>query len=110
MHYLAVMTSLFIVVQTRESNEKAIELLRRLIEKKDVKAGPLAQELDPKTVILSFEDIHPDIVSRIISDSKQWCDDVGFVFLVNKDSVHTRVLLNGTVEKESTTVISLLEL
>jgi hypothetical protein len=76
-----------------------------------VKAGPLSQELDPKTVILSFQDIHPDTVSRIISDSKQWCDDMGFVFLVNKDSVHSRVLLqNGTVEKENATVISLLEL
>lgn len=105
------MTSLFIIVQTRESNEKAIELLRHLIEKKDVKAGPLSQDLDPKTVILSFQDIQADIVSRIISDSKQWCDDMGFVFLVNKDSVHSRVLLqNGTVEKESATVISLLEL
>jgi hypothetical protein len=64
------MASLFIIVQTRESNEKAIELLRHLMENGDVKAGPLSQDLDPKTVILSFQDIQPDIVSRIISDSK----------------------------------------
>jgi len=105
------MTSLFIIVQTRESDEKAIELLRHLIEKTDVKTGSPKKDLDPKTVILSFRDIHPDLLSRIISDSKQWCDDMGFVFLVNKDAVHSSVSLqDGTVENEDATVVSLLEL
>ncbi|MGI0092002.1 MAG: hypothetical protein ACREBS_09850, partial [Nitrososphaerales archaeon] len=108
---LADMTTLFIIVQTRESDEKAAELLRHLIEKGDVKEGPLTQDLDPKTIILSFQDIHPDVSSRIISDSKQWCEDVGFVFLVNKDTVHSSISLqNGTIENENATVVSLLEL
>ena len=105
------MSSLFIVVQARESDEKAVELLRHLIEKADVKTGPNTKGLDPKTVILSFQDISADVLDRIISDSKQWSDDMGFVFLMNKDVIHSSVSLqNGTIEDESTAVVSLLEL
>jgi hypothetical protein len=105
------MSSLFIVVQARESDEKAVELLRHLIEKADVKTGLNTKGLDPKTVILSFQGIPDDILDRITSDSKQWSDDMGFVFLMSKDAVHSSVSLqNGTIENENTTVVSLLEL
>jgi hypothetical protein len=108
---LPAMPSLFIVVQPRESDENAVELLKRLIEKTDVKTGPNAKGPDPNTFILSFHDVPDDKLNRIISDSKQWADDAGFLFLVYKDVVHSSVSIqNGTIENENVTVVSLLEL
>jgi hypothetical protein len=104
------MSSLFIIVQTRESDKKAVHLLRYLIEKGDVKVGRPLQDLDLNTVMISFQDIQPDAKRRIISDSKQWCDDIGFVLLVNEDSVYSNVSRSGEVEKENATIISMLEL
>ena len=109
-HSLGEMSSIYIAVQPRESDAKAVDLLRRLMEKRDVKVGSLSQDLDENTVLISFQGIQPDEVPRIISDSKQWCDDAGFVFFVNEDSVHSRVSQNGAVEKENATVILMIEL
>jgi hypothetical protein len=104
------MSSLFIIVQTRESDKKAADLLRHLTEKGDVKVGRPPKDLDPNTVIISFQDIQPDGIPRIISDSKQWCDDVGFFFLVDEDAVYSSVSRSGAVENENATVVSMLEL
>ncbi len=105
------MSSLFIIVQPRESDENAVELLRHLIERGDVKTEQVGKDLDPKTAMLSFHDISPDALTRIISDSKQWCDDMGFVFLANEDAIHSSISLqNGTIQNENAAIISLLEL
>lgn len=104
------MSSLFIIVQTRESDKKAVHLLRYLMEKGAVKVDRPLQDIDPNTVIISFQSIQYDETKRIISDSKQWADDVGFVFLVNEDAVYSIVSQSSVVEKENTTVISMLEL
>jgi hypothetical protein len=105
------MPSLFIIVQPRESDENAVELLKRLIEKADVKLVPNAGGLDPNSIVLTFQDIPDDALNRIISDSKQWADDAGFLFLLYKDVVHTSVSLrNGIVGSENVTVVSLLDL
>jgi hypothetical protein len=104
------MSSIFIIVQPRESDAKAIDLLKHLMEKGDLKVTSSTQDLDSNTVMISFKDIQPDSITRIISDSRQWCDDVGFVFFVNEDSVYTNVSKDGIVEKENATVILMLEL
>ncbi|MHB8568472.1 MAG: hypothetical protein ACYC7D_15705 [Nitrososphaerales archaeon] len=103
------MTSVFITVQARESDNKAAELLRHLMERKTVSTVPFP--IDPKTVLISFDDIQPDAIAKIVSDSKEWSEDSGFVFLANQDVVHSKISLQkGTIEKERATVISLLEL
>jgi hypothetical protein len=104
------MSSLYIIVQPRESDKKAIDLLRHLAEKGYVKVDRPSQDLDPNTIMISFQDIQPDGMRRIISDSKQWCDDVGFLFLVNEDAVYSSVSGTGAIENENATVISMLEL
>jgi len=104
------LTSIYIIVQPRESDAQAVDLLKHLIEKGDVKVGTPPPVLDQNTVLISFKDVQPDNTSRIISDSKQWCDDVGFLFFVNDDSVHSIVSENGVVEKENATVILMIEL
>ena len=106
----AQMSSLFIIVQTGESDKKAVDLLKHLVERGDVKVSLPPQDLDPDTVMLSFQDVQPDGIRRITSDSKQWCEDVGFLFLVNEDAVCSSVSRSGEVEKESATIISMLEL
>ena len=104
------MPSLFIIVQTGESDKKAIDLLRHLVEKGDVKVGIPPHDLDPDTVMISLQNIQPDVISRIISDSKQWCEDVGFLFLVNEDTVYSSISQSGAVVKENTTIITMLKL
>jgi len=104
------MTSIYILVQPRESNARAVDLLKHLIEKGDVKASSPSQDLDPNTVLISLQDVQPDETPRIVSDSKQWCDDVGFAFFVNEDSIHSTVSQSGAVEKENATLILMIEL
>ena len=66
--------------------------------------------MDPNTVLFSFKDVQPDDMKRIVSDSKQWCDDVGFVFFANEDSVYSSVSPGGAVVKENATIILMIEL
>ncbi len=75
-----------------------------------MKINHAPQDLDPNTVMISFQDTPPDGIHRIISDSKQWCEDIGFLFLANEDTVYSSVSRSGAVEKENATIISMLEL
>src|SRR5271166_1745397 len=97
------MTSIYIIVQPRESDARAVDLLKHLVEKGDIKVGNPSQDLDQETVLISLKDVQPDDATRIVSDSKQWCDDVGFLFFVNEDSVLSTVSKIGAVEKENAT-------
>lgn len=106
----AKMPSVFITVQIRESDMQAVDLMKHLVAKGDVKVGNSPQELDPDTVMISLQGIEPDGVSRIISDAKQWSEDVGFAFFVDEDAVRSSVSQNGAIEKENATVITMLEL
>ena len=78
---LVKMTSIYIIVQPRESDAQAMDLLKHLVEKGDIKVSNPSQDLDQETVLISLKDVQPDDAARIVSDSKQWCDDVGFLFL-----------------------------
>jgi len=103
------MPSLFIIVQTRESDKRAVDLLKHLVERGDV--GVIApQDIDPATVMISFEDIPPDRLRRTVSDSKEWCEDLGFLFLVNQDSTYSSISRSGEIQKVDAVIISMLEL
>jgi hypothetical protein len=104
------MSSIYIIVQPRESDAQAVDLLKHLIEKQDLKVDTPTKDLDPNTVLISFKDVQPDDMKRIVSDSKQWCDDVGFVFFVNEDSVYSSVSPGAAVVKENATIILMIEL
>jgi|SRR5579872_2452721 len=105
------MSSLLIVVQPRESDENAAELLKRLMEKTNAKPMRDAEGLNPNTIVLSFRGIADEELDRLVTDSKQWADDAGFLFLLYKDAVYSSVSLqDGSIENENVTVASLLEL
>jgi len=84
--------------------------MKHLIAKGDLNGDTPTQVLDQNTVMISLKDIESAGVSRVISDTKEWSEDVGFAFFANEDAVHSSVSPGGTVVKEIATVLFLIEL